>query len=436
MSGFEALVGDDDLRPFNEGLAALGLRFFLADAEGAPMTEAIPAEARFLTIEVAGKTIGHLAVEDTSPSEQETSPLVEMVHQKVLQEAGLRYELQNTLEELISKYEELTVLYESAETVATVMNLEEVSSRILDQAAEILEVDHASLMLVDDSGEYLDVVAARGLREDTAGKVRVPVGDGISGTVAETGKPILIEDLGNHPTFSRDSRSDDSWTSLISVPLKVRDRVLGVLNVNNKKSGEPFSSGDLKMLMALAQLAAISIQNARTYQNAITDRLTSLYNYGYFREQLDRTLEQCRQSEETLCLLMFDIDHFKNFNDVNGHELGNVALVGVASLCMVNSRQAGDRLPDLVARYGGEEFMILLRGVTIKRAHEVAERVRAAVEAEKFVGGENQPGGRVTISIGVASFPQHADTGDELLNKSDIALYEAKRGGRNRVCIA
>ena len=291
-------------------------------------------------------------------------------------------------------------------------------------------------MLLNDEGDTLEVVAAKGMREDTVGKVRVPLGEDISGRVAQTGKPILIEDLDAHPEFARPSRAEEDGTSLISVPLRVRDRILGVLNVNNKINGEPFTSGDLKMLMALAQLAAISIQNARTYQNAITDRLTSLYNYGYFREQLDRQIKDCRAHEEALYLLMFDIDHFKNFNDVNGHELGNVCLVGVASLCMENSRQAGDRVPDLVARYGGEEFMILLRGVTPKRALEVAERIREAIENRHFPGGENQPSGKVTISIGVAGFPTHADSGDELINSADEALYEAKRGGRNRVCVA
>lgn len=440
MTSLDFLVESDTLDAFNQGFASFGLRFWLADAEQRPLEgDRNDVEgARYLPLEVAGQPVGYLAVSEqpgqASPEQQEQ--LITMVMSRLEKEAGLRYELQNTLEELISKYEELTVLYESAETVATVMNLEEVSRRILDQAAEILEVDHASLMLLNDDSTELEVVAARGLRSDAAGKVRVQLGEGISGSVAETGQAILIEDLSSHPVYSRDARAQQEWTSLISVPLKVRDRVLGVLNVNNKKSGAPFTSGDLKMLMALAQLAAISIQNARTYQNAITDRLTSLYNYGYFREQLDRTIEQCREHNETLSLLMFDIDHFKNFNDVNGHELGNVALVGVASLCMVNSRQAGDRVPDLVARYGGEEFMILLRGVTTARAMEVAERVRVRVESEHFPGGENQPFGKVTISIGVACFPEHAETGDELINKADEALYEAKRGGRNRVCIA
>lgn len=437
MTSLDALVETDALEDFNRSLAPFGLSFRLVDSQRQPLESEPFREppTTYLPLEVAGTTLGFLAVFDSQP-EADREPLLQLVKSRLEKEAALRYELQNTLEELISKYEELTVLYESAETVATVMNLEEVSRRILDQAAEILEVDHASLMLLDDEQAQLDVVAARGLRSDTTGKVKVRLGEGISGTVAASGQAILIEDLSTHPVYSREARADQEWTSLISVPLKVRDRVLGVLNVNNKKSGSPFSSGDLKMLMALAQLAAISIQNARTYQNAITDRLTSLYNYGYFREQLDRTMEECRLAGESLSLLMFDIDHFKNFNDVNGHELGNVALVGVASLAMVNSRQTGDRVPDLVARYGGEEFMILLRGVSPERALEVAERVRARVESERFPGGENQPFGRVTISMGVASFPQDAENGDELINRADEALYQAKRGGRNRVCVA
>ena len=428
MSAIELLSEIQSLEMFNQKFEPLGLSFALAQQ----------ATADSVPLEVVGTTVGHLTFDISACllEKSVSAGLIELVKEQAQSEAALRYELQNTLEELISKYEELTVLYDSAETVATVMNLEEVSRLILDQAAEILDVAHGSLMLLNDEGDTLEVVAAKGLRADAVGKVTVAVGEEISGMVAQTGKPILIEDLRSHPEYCRPARSEEDWTSLISVPLRVRDRILGVLNVNNKKSGEPFTSGDLKMLMALAQLAAISIQNARTYQNAITDRLTSLYNYGYFREQLDRSIADSREKSENLCLLMFDIDHFKNFNDVNGHELGNVCLVGVASLCMDNSRQAGDRVPDLVARYGGEEFMILLQGVTIKRAMEVAERIRQAVESRHFPGGENQPNGKVTISIGVATFPANAQNGDELINSADEALYEAKRGGRNRVCLA
>lgn len=434
----------EGLRPLNAALAGSGVVFGLARRDGSALTEApcgCPAEEgvcgcgverRVRPIEVANELLGYVVQYGTGSGPD----LLEVAAELVARETGVRYELQSTLEELISKYEELTVLYESAETVATVMNLEEVSRRILDQAAEILDVDHASLMLLDDEEEFLEVKAARGTRSDLVGKIRVPVGEGISGHVAKTGKPVLIEDLLTHTEWGREARERDEARSLMSVPLKVKDRVLGVLNVNNKKSGDPFTSGDLKLLMALSQLAAISIQNARTYQNAITDRLTSLYNYGYFREMLDKSIEHCVDHKCDLSLLMFDIDHFKNFNDVNGHELANVALVGVASLCMENCRQSGDRVPDLVARYGGEEFMILLTGVSKEAAARTAERIRYLVAETNFEGGENQPMGRVTISVGVATFPGDAASGDELINKADEALYKAKRSGRNNVQLA
>ena len=358
--------------------------------------------------------------------------ILELGQDMVKRESSLRFELQSTLEELISKYEELTVVYESAETIVSINDLEGVAQRILDQAADILDVDHASLMLSED--DVLVVKAARGARLDRVGTSQPLASEQISSYVAKEGKPVLIEDLATDPQFGRGfNRESDQARSLVSVPLKVRDRVLGVLNVNHKRSGEPFNSGDLKLLMALGSLAAISIENARIYQNAITDRLTSLYNYGYFREQLDKLIENARVKESTLCLIMFDIDHFKNFNDVNGHDKANVALVGVSSLCMVNSRQKGDRVPDLVARYGGEEFMILLSGVTKDAAFITADRIRERVERTEFDGGQNQPMGKVTISMGVACYPEDGSTGDELIGAADQALYRAKRGGRNNV---
>ena len=360
--------------------------------------------------------------------------LIDHAHDIVKRESSLRYELQSTLEELISKYEELTVVYDSAETIVSITDLDGMAQRILDEAADLLDVDHASLMLVEK--DRLVVKAARGARCDLINTSLPMDADQISGHVAREGKPVLVEDLTTDPIFGRGARDQEGARSLASVPLQVRGQVLGVLNVNHKRSGDPFNSGDLKLLMALASLAAISIQNARTYQNAITDRLTNLYNYGYFREQLDRFLEKAREEKSTVSMIMFDIDHFKNFNDVNGHDLANVALVGVASLCVANSRQQGDRMPDLVARYGGEEFMILLQGINKTDAYLTAERIRKQVESTHYEGGQNQPMGKLTISMGVANFPEDADYAEGLIKQADQALYKAKRGGRNNVQLA
>lgn len=346
------------------------------------------------------------------------------------------YELQSTVGELVWRYEELSVLYDAAETIVSVMDLDEVSKRILLKASDMLEVENASLMLLDADSSTLRIQDALGLDREQLDTIRLRPGEEISGWVAREGKPLLIEDIESHPLFKKVNKERHINRSLLSVPLKIKDRVIGVLNVNNKKSGQVFNSGDLKILSALASLAAISIDNAHTYKNAITDRLTRLYNYGYFREELGRRIEQAMVEEMPVSLLMFDIDHFKNFNDKNGHELANVALVRVAQICMENSRQKGDRMPDVVARYGGEEFMIVLYGVTRDQAYKTAERVRTAIYETDFKGGENQPNGRLSISMGVACYPQDAADGDELTNAADRALYRAKKAGRNNVQMA
>lgn len=350
--------------------------------------------------------------------------------------AHARFELQSVVAELVWRYEELSVLYDSSETIVSIMDLEDVSRRILAKAADMLDVDTASLMLVDGDSRELRIQDAIGLEKEVVENMRLGLGEEISGWVAKEGKPLLIEDIESHPLFKKVNQERYINRSLLSVPLKIKDRVIGVLNVNNKRSGAVFNSGDLKLLSALASLAAISIENAHTYKNAITDRLTRLYNYGYFREELGRKILAARHEQASVSLLMFDIDHFKNFNDKNGHELANVALVRISSLCLDNSRQKGDRVPDLVARYGGEEFMILLYGVDTEGARVTAERVRQAIEGTSFKGGENQPGGRVTISLGVATYPHHATDGDELVNAADKALYKAKKAGRNQVQLA
>ncbi len=437
------------LEPFNTSLTGAG--FVLTDPEGKTFRSAPNPcggsgdaclvgpvcshgwSVRRAPITISSGLAGYL-IEQRAPDSQ-APDLFEAVRGLLADRAQTRLDLDSTVAELVEKYELLSVLYDSAATIVSISSLEEVSQRILDEAARTLGVEYASLMLMEESGTSLRVAAARGPRRDTVGKIHSALGEGIAGYVAQQGKPLLIEELSTHELACRATREEDRPGSLLSVPLKVQDRVLGVLNVN-KATGEPFRTGDLKLLSALADLAALSIENARTYQNAITDRLTRLYNYGYFKEQLEASLDEARRTGTPLSLLMFDIDHFKNFNDKNGHELANVVLVGVATICLTNCRQGTDRVPDLVARYGGEEFIIMLRGIPRDDAFQIAERIRRLVHDEAFEGAQNQPGGRVTVSLGVASFPNNAATSDALINRADEALYRAKRSGRNNVQLA
>lgn len=180
--------------------------------------------------------------------------------------------------------------------------------------------------------------------------------------------------------------------------------------------------------LQLERVRSLTWRVTRTHQRAITDPLTRLYNFGFFRDRLEIELERAHVTSDPVALVLFDIDHFKNYNDAHGHLEGNRALVKVAELL----RQTGRR-GDVVARYGGEEFAALLYGSGREEGLRFAEAARAAVERHDFPGALSQPSGRLTISGGVAAFPEDAGDDASLLRVADRRLYRAKERGRNRV---
>ncbi|MBI3270862.1 MAG: GGDEF domain-containing protein [Planctomycetes bacterium] len=180
--------------------------------------------------------------------------------------------------------------------------------------------------------------------------------------------------------------------------------------------------------LQVERVRSLTERVTRVHDRAIVDSLTRLYNFGFFKERLRLELERADHTGDHVSLVIFDIDHFKHYNDVNGHEEGNVALVKVASLV-----KGAGRRGDIIARYGGEEFVGLLYGASSEDAVHFAEAVRKKVEAAEFAGGKTQPLGRVSVSGGVASFPEDASGEKELIEAADRNLYRAKSGGRNRI---
>jgi diguanylate cyclase (GGDEF)-like protein len=180
----------------------------------------------------------------------------------------------------------------------------------------------------------------------------------------------------------------------------------------------------------VARVRSLTRRFTRTHQRAITDPLTRLYNFGFFRQRLEDEILRASETEDLVSLVIFDIDNFKHYNDTNGHQEGNVVLSGVARILRDTGRRG-----DILARYGGEEFVALLYGAARDEAARFAESVRESIEAEPFTGGEKQPQGRVTISGGVATFPLDAGDASTLLEEADKRLYRAKEAGRNRVVL-
>ena len=166
--------------------------------------------------------------------------------------------------------------------------------------------------------------------------------------------------------------------------------------------------------------------NAFLAERANRDGLTGLYNHRYFQEALARETALCVRHGRDLSLIFGDVDHFKKFNDTHGHQAGDTALCKIAEIL-----QKCVRISDIVARYGGEEFVVLLPDTPKEDARVVAERIRAAIESYPFPGGETQPGGKLTISLGLSSFPEDGREPAALIKGADAALYAAKRDGRN-----
>jgi diguanylate cyclase (GGDEF)-like protein len=162
---------------------------------------------------------------------------------------------------------------------------------------------------------------------------------------------------------------------------------------------------------------------------AIRDGLTGLYNYRYLEEMLQNELARAARHRRAFCVVMIDVDHFKDYNDQNGHLRGDEVLRGIGQILAQRARRT-----DMAARYGGEEFMLVLPETERPAALKVAEDLRRLIEQQPFPGRERQPLGRVTISVGVAEFPSDGAAARELIERADAALYRAKAAGRNRVC--
>jgi diguanylate cyclase (GGDEF)-like protein len=189
---------------------------------------------------------------------------------------------------------------------------------------------------------------------------------------------------------------------------------------------------DRLLLTAVANDLTIAVENSELYKltkrMAITDELTGLNNYRFMLQRLDDEIERARRFGRNLSLLMLDADDFKAFNDTHGHVAGDVALSELAGVM-----QAAVRDIDVVCRYGGEEFAILLPETDPDGAFVAAEKVREAVAAHLFADADGRKTERITVSIGLSTFPVPAADREELLRQADDALYVAKRTGRNRV---
>ena len=242
------------------------------------------------------------------------------------------------------------------------------------------------------------------------------------GQVLAVGKRIVVDDFSNYSyksLFSEDR-------SAVGLPLRVEKENLGCIYVSSNKRSA-FSDSEIRTLQTIVSQASLAVKNAalmeRLRNQAITDGLTGLYTHRYFKEQLNLQVQRCQEEKGTLSLIMFDADHFKEYNDTLGHPAGDMLLRRLSSLIKESVRS-----DDIVCRQGGDEFTAILIDCPKEQAIPIAKAIRSKVE-EAF----KREKVAITTSIGLANFPQDARDAQALVKSADTALYKSKNGGRNQV---
>jgi diguanylate cyclase (GGDEF)-like protein/PAS domain S-box-containing protein len=351
------------------------------------------------------------------------SRLQSEMRERALTQHELNQQNARMVSELTKRSERATNLAKMAELLQSCYDLKAAFSVVAGMAPKVFPEPRCAVLLFDASHEKLEVV---------------PIGDAlpVSGFgpqdcwALRTGRVHIVA-AGDQTAQCGHAASTPY--SYCCVPLQAHGEVLGILHLQMTEPGQ-LSQPVVALAIMFAEQVGLSVANIRLREalrdQAIRDPLTGLYNRRYMEEMLERETLRAVRAEQGLGVLMLDLDHFKKFNDIYGHDAGDTVLREAAAFLLKSVRAE-----DIVCRFGGEEFIVILPVADLKVTQARAERIRSKLR-ELPVLHQGQPLGMVTVSVGVAELPQHGTSRKELIEAADAALYRAKREGRDRVVVA
>ncbi len=365
------------------------------------------------------KVIAILYVNSSKPrdfSKREISQVSILANQ-----AAVAIENAQLYTEVEQKMRDISISYRISQTLISTLDLKALLSKILDDLMKAFGFLNAAILLVDEKSGVLHITAAKGYPEEIIRKELRIGEDGITGYVGATGKTYYSPDITKDKHYLL---GIPNVKSEVAIPLKIGNRIIGVLDVESE-AYDAFDEWEIKLLSSIAAQIANAIEKARLYEEtkmlSLTDPLTELPNRRHFDIMMDSELRRSERYNRPLALLLLDLDNFKKYNDRNGHLAGDKVLAEYAQIMKSSIRDI-----DLICRYGGDEFAVVLPETDEIFARAVAERIRKKIEkASKRL--------KITLSIGIASYPIDGDDKITLLNVSDKACYLAKRGGGNCV---
>lgn len=336
-------------------------------------------------------------------------------------------------ETLQKQIDSLRHLIEVAKTVVSTLDLDTLLQAIMVSAMQYAETPAGSVALYDSTNNELSLHAHSGLSAEFVNVEKWTVtSGGLTEQILNSGEIFIVADTEKSPFFHNPLAIKEGIRALISVPLIFQGEIVGILYLDDFKPRE-FDRGRLELLAILASFAALAIYNARLHNKtklmAITDFLTGLYNHRYFQQVLTQELGRATRYEKVLSMVILDIDNFKSFNDRYGHAVGDKVLFAIGDIISRSIRKV-----DYAFRYGGEEFVILLPETPLENAVLTVERIRMKIAEEAANSVPEAQGSRVTVSAGVACYPDNGSKREDLFSLMDSYLYKAKSMGKNRVC--
>jgi diguanylate cyclase (GGDEF)-like protein len=381
-----------------------------------------------LPLKDEGRLVGLLACDkaDTAFSAEEEAALEALARQLVALAQRAAYQ-----ERLQVQAGRTQRLYAAAQALGQDLDREALLKRFAELLPTLVPCDSWTLgMREEDDDAPLMRLAGEGYAASAPAQLSLDRSAALAASLAQAEGALLFNRSAGAqvPAALQEGLLSEAQHFLLA-PLRLGGRLSGVLKLDRRQ--QPFTEEEREIAFIFASQAAVTLEHARLYtlhrRLATTDGLTGLYNHRFFQERLALELEKAALSGQSLCLALTDIDFFKKFNDVFGHQEGDVVLRKVAQLCQQRARPQ-----DIVCRYGGEEFVVIMPDCDIVEARAVMDGLRAYC-AEHMIGGSGPEARAINLSIGLCAYPQGAKEQRELIHVADAALYKAKHFGRNQV---
>lgn len=337
----------------------------------------------------------------------------EDIHQSAREREKLKLNLMDSEVESVL----LSTLTDIIETFSEEISLDEILDTITESLQNIFKKETIVVQLLGSNFNK----AVKGQNIDFPGEL-------LEQTISKS-RPALINNTSSFPQYKK--LAQQGVTSFIISPFHQKRNVIGIMGIFSSDNKQ-FSIKDLNLLRMVSAPTSLLVENAalfdRTKMLSITDSLTQLYNRRHFEQKLNEIIAGGKTQDATISLCIADVDFFKHYNDLNGHQAGDFVLKKIAQI-LKNSVKGSD----IVGRYGGEEFIIIFPGTDKKSVVKICESMRQTIQSYKFFNEEAQPNGDLTISFGIAACPGDATTPEQLIKQADFALYRAKETGKNRV---